>query len=95
MEPDLIALATQFGMAGLIAWMWLSERRGAGEREARLGEAHERLMDQRVQLDALLGALGDNTRAITALEASQRSIARLVEDLAQPDRSRPSPVDSA
>jgi len=95
MESELMTLAAQFGMAGLIAWMWLSERRGSVAREARLAEAHERLMEQRVQLETLLRTLGDNTRAIAALESSQRALVRLVERLGAPDHARPSPVDSA
>lgn len=79
---ELAATLTQFGMAGLIAWMWLTERREAAGRERQLTEAHERILDQRVQLDALLGVVSDNTRAVAALEAGQRSLARLVEHLA-------------
>lgn len=79
MGPDLMTLATQFGVAGLIAWMWLTERRAATAREQQLSRAHEELMQKNVQLDALLTAIGENTRAIASLEAGQRSLHALLE----------------
>lgn len=79
MEGDLMAMATQFGMSGLIAWMWLTERRAATNREKQLSEAHERLMDCRVQLDALLQVVADNARAVSAVEAGQRALASVLE----------------
>lgn len=72
-------MMTQFGMSGLIAWMWLTERRAATSREKQLSEAHERLMDQRIQLDALLQVVADNARAVSAIEAGQRALAGLLE----------------
>ena len=79
MQLDLMAMATQFGMSGLIAWMWLTERRAATSRERQLSEAHERLMDQRIQLDALLQVVADNARAVSGIEAGQRALASLLE----------------
>ena len=84
MELDLMAMVTQFGMSGLIAWMWLTERRAATSRERQLTEAHERLMDQRVQLDALLQVVADNARAVSAIEAGQRALAGLLEATVKP-----------
>lgn len=68
----------QFGAAGLIAWMWLMERRGAVQRETQLSEAHARVVEQKVQLDALLSVVTENTRAVAAVEAGQRSLAGLI-----------------
>lgn len=70
MQPDLVPTLTQFGVAGLIATMWLVERRAASTREKQLAEAHDRLVESRAHLDALLAVVKDNTRAITALEAA-------------------------
>ncbi len=83
---ELATTHTQFGMAGLIAWMWLTERRDAAGRERQLTEAHDRLLDQRVQLDALLNVVSENTRAVASLEAGQRALSRLVERMT-PDAS--------
>lgn len=91
--PDLeiATTLTQFGMAGLIAWMWLTERQAASGRERQLSEAHERIVDQRVQLDALLTVISENTRAVAALESGQRALSRLVERVAgEPAGSPPS-----
>jgi len=82
MESALVAHAAQFGAAGLIAWMWLAERRGAVVRERQLGESHERLMEQRVQLDALLRVVQEQARAVAALEATQRAMVSALERVA-------------
>lgn len=77
-EVDILAAATQFGVAGLMGWMWLSERRSAAAREQALSEAHERLMQERRQLDVLVKALDDNTRALVGIEAGQARLAELL-----------------
>lgn len=75
------ALVTQLGVAGLIGWMWLSERRAAGERERQLTEAHARIAESGVGLDVLLEAVRENTRAMATLEAGQRRLISAVERL--------------
>lgn len=79
MDPETALHFTQFGTAGLVAWMWLTERRGAAARERQLAEAHDRLMEQRVQLDALMRVVGENVRAAAALEDGQRALRALLE----------------
>jgi len=96
MENEVISLVTQFGSAGLIAMIWLIERRQSAVRDRQLSEAHERMLQQRTELGQLLGLVSENTRAVTALEASQRAIASLIErtlgaDLARPRRSAGTP----
>jgi len=78
METELLTIATQSGVAGLIALLWMLERRGSVARERRLGQAHDRLMEQRVQLEQLLRVVSENTRAIASLEAAQRALATLL-----------------
>lgn len=78
-EGEIAAWLTQFGMAGLIAWMWLTERRAGSAREAQLNEAHKVVIEQRVQIDALMRLISENTRAISALELSQRTIGQLLD----------------
>lgn len=82
MDPETLAQFTQFGLAGMIACMWLAERRAASGRERQLAEAHERLLEQRTQLNALMTLVADNTRAVASLEAGQRALAALLERLA-------------
>jgi hypothetical protein len=79
--PELAALA-QFGVAGLIGWMWLAERRAAAARDRQLAELHERLMQERPHTAILLEVVRDNTRALTALDLGQRTLAGLLERLA-------------
>jgi hypothetical protein len=82
METALAAAIAQFGVAGLIGWLWLAERRAAAEREKQLRELHERLMQERRETGVLLSVVGDNTRALAALEAGQRGIGAALERLA-------------
>ncbi len=82
MDVSALTEITQFGAAGLIAWMWLMERRGAAQRESQLTEAHGRVLEQKVQLDALISVVTENTRAVAAVEAGQRSLAGLIGRLA-------------
>lgn len=81
MEAELAAAVAQFGVAGLIGWMWLTERRAAAGRERQLAEAHDRLMAERERHDTLVRLVADSTRAMTALESSQRELARAVDRL--------------
>ena len=83
MPPDLLPTLTNFGAAGLIAWMWLAERRSAAARERHLSEAHDRLMEGRASIETLLTALTTNTRALTALELGQRAMTRALECLSR------------
>jgi hypothetical protein len=85
---DLAASLAQLGAAGLIGYMWLSERRAAASRETQLRELHERLIQERPQLAVLLAVVRDNTKALTALEVGQRAIARILSRAA-PTEPRP------
>lgn len=80
MPTDLIPALAQLGAAGLIGWMWLTERRAAADREQQLREAHAAILDERPRLDVLLKALDANTRAITALEVGQRQLVEVVRN---------------
>ena len=81
MAAEALTEVAQFGIAGLEAWMWLTERRAGAARERQLTEAHERLMEQRGQTEALMTLVSDNTRAVSAVEAGQRSLRDLLADL--------------
>ena len=82
MESDVLVHLTQFGVAGLVAWMWLSERRSALCRERQLSVAHDRILEQRLQIDALMALVSENTRAVTALESAQRALHSVLDRLA-------------
>lgn len=77
-EVELLGSLAQFGTAGLIAVMWLVERRSAQGRERELSEAHGRLMSQRTELDSLIEVVRENTRAVSALEGGQRELTALL-----------------
>lgn len=82
MEAEALGQFVQFGTAGMVAWMWLSERRAAAVREREIAEAHARLMEQRMHVDALLRVAQETARACAALEAGQRAIGAAVERIA-------------
>lgn len=90
-DPALASALAQFGAAGLIAAMWLLERRAASQRDAQLAEAHRRIQEDRVALDTLLAALDRTTRALTALESGQQRLAAAIERAALPPRRRAKP----
>ena len=79
LETDITTSLAQLGAAGLIGWMWLTERRAAAARETQLRELHDRLLQERPQIATLLAVVQDNTRALTALEAGQRAMAGVLE----------------
>ncbi len=85
-EVELSTAIAQFGMAGLIGWMWLVERRAAAVREKQLCDLHDRIMDERRHADALLSVVTANTKALTALEIGQRGLTALLERMAGTDR---------
>lgn len=81
MDETALAAALQFGAAGLIGWMWLTERRAAAERERQLCELHDRLMQERPQIATLMQVVRENTRALVSLEAGQRALTATLSQL--------------
>lgn len=81
MNPSTLSALAQFGVAGLIAWMWLTERRASAHRDRQIDEAHSRLMHERRELTVLVDLVSANTRAMVALEAQQRDLLRLLDRL--------------
>lgn len=77
-EMELLGSVAQFGVAGVIAVMWLVERKSALVREKELSEAHGRVMSQKVELDALIEVVRENTRAVASLEGGQRELTALL-----------------
>lgn len=90
-EPEIATSIAQLGAAGLIGWMWLAERRAGAARETQLRELHDRLLQERPQIAALLSVVQDNTRALTALETGQRAIAAAMERVCASRRKRAAP----
>lgn len=74
LDADMAGNIVQFGTAGLIGWMWLSERREAAAGIKQLREAHERLVQERASLEAVLGAVRENTRVLEQIAESQRAL---------------------
>lgn len=74
MPPELATSLAQLGAAGLIGWMWLTERRAAAQREAQLTQAHDKLVQERRALELVIAAIHDNTRVLTTLEVGQRTL---------------------
>lgn len=81
MEAEFAGAVAQFGVAGLIGWMWLAERRAAASRERQLAEAHDALTRERASLDVLLSTVNANTRAIAGVEGAVRDLSGAIERL--------------
>lgn len=80
-EMDIAAAVAQLGAAGVIGWMWLSERRGAVERERELRDSHAVVMGQRESIAALVELVRESTRVMAGLEAQQRRLEVVIERL--------------
>ncbi len=80
-DPDILAALAQFGVAGMIGWMWLSERRSATQRERQLEEAHERIRTDRQAIGSLVRIAQENTRALVGVEQQQRELCAAIERL--------------
>ncbi|MBA4040091.1 MAG: hypothetical protein C0468_07215 [Planctomyces sp.] len=83
MEAELAGVMAQFGAAGLVGWMWLSERRTAAVREGQVAEAHEKLMEQQTKVEMVVRAIEANTRALTSLEVGQGHLLRYLDNAAR------------
>ncbi len=83
MGAEVLAALAQFGAAGLIAWMWLSERRSAEARQRQVDEAHEIIRSERQALHTLVRVVEDNARAMATLDARQGELARAIERLSR------------
>ncbi|MEQ8318206.1 MAG: hypothetical protein RIE77_05575 [Phycisphaerales bacterium] len=81
MQGEVAGVLAQFGMAGLIAWMWLTERRAGLARERQIEEAHRRLTQEQEAMGVVLRVVEANTRAMASLEIGQRELAALIREL--------------
>jgi hypothetical protein len=87
MLEEVVPIVTQFGAAGLIGVLWIVERRHAVTRDRQLDEAHRAITQLHTEAESLLTVVKENTRAITALEGSQRQLVRLLETLSPEQRA--------
>ena len=69
----------QYGVAGLMGALWWWERRYSRQREDQLTEAHQKIMGQGEQLQAVLDALQGNTKAIGEFSAVQGEILHVLQ----------------
>lgn len=81
MEAEVMGALTQFGVAGLICWMWLVERRASSERERQISEAHRAIIEQRNERDGLVEVVRENTKALAMLEGLQRELIGAIDRL--------------
>ncbi len=81
MEAEIVGSLTQFGVAGLVCWMWLCERRASAERERQITEAHTKLIRQDDEQRALLRVVQENTKALASLESGQRGLVGAIDRL--------------
>ncbi len=87
MEAEMMGALTQFGVAGLVCWMWLCERRASAERERQITEAHEKLIGQGEGQRVLVEVIRENTKALAALEVGQRGLVAAIDRIGMQARS--------
>ena len=80
-QPDIIQMMTQFGVAGLMGMLWIWERFMSRKREAQLTCAHERLMGQQEQVRVLIRIVHRNTQAMERFEQTQNQLRLLLEKM--------------
>lgn len=78
MPIESIESFTQFGVAGVMALLWVWERRSSRQREAELSEAHRRLMKQREELSVLIRMVRHNTQAFERFDQTQNQLRDLL-----------------
>lgn len=81
-EMTVFSNLTQLGAAGLIGWLWITERRASASRERELTEAHERITSERRTGEALVELVRENSAALSRLSESQRALGASLDRLA-------------
>ena len=81
-EMTVFTNLTQLGAAGVIGWLWLSERRANSTRERELSEAHARIMREKESSEAIVSLVRENTEALGRLGESQRTLGASIDRLA-------------
>ena len=71
----------QFGVAGLMGFLWVWERNLSRRRESQLEQTHEQLRQKRTQLRMTIKALNRNSRVIERFEHTNRLTLDLLERL--------------
>ncbi len=74
---------TGFGSAGLMAMLWLWERRLSRLREEQLSESHARIRRDEQRMTAVAEAMERNTAAFTRFCQIQGQLERTLAQLAQ------------
>lgn len=87
MVETTLAILTDFGAAGLIGVLWITERRQAAKRDRQLDEAHERILAHRRELDIWITLVRENANAVSRLEQAQRELVATLQRWRGPDRS--------
>ncbi len=74
----IVSQLSDLGVAGLMGAMWLWERRTSRQREQQLDEAHGRIVQEQVKLEALVNLVQQTAQTLARLEGTQqRLVARL------------------
>ena len=79
MDPLALEPLMELGPAGLMGALWLAERWLSRRRETQLTEAHERILGQQQEIEALLQIVKQNTAALERFDQTQHQLLRLLE----------------
>jgi len=81
MPLEMIEPLTQFGVAGLMGFLWVWERKLSRKRESQLDTAHRELIGQRDQQQQLMQIVKHNTQTIERFDQTLSEVFRLLEKL--------------
>ena len=79
MLHEIVQTLTQFGVAGLMGVLWVWERTLSRKHELQLDEAHQRLAQQRQELEALIDLVQRNTQAVERFDRTQVELRQFLE----------------
>lgn len=86
-DPTIEAFL-EFGVAGLMGFLWVWERAYSRRRERQLNDAHERIVERDEKLSVLIGLVRRNTAALVQFQQTQRHLIDVLESLAKANEHR-------
>ena len=78
---EIIKYLVQFGVAGLMGVLWIWERYLSRDVTKMLSQAHQQLLDQKIEINTLIHIIEKNTQALERFDQTQQQLSRSLEDI--------------
>ncbi len=76
------------GIAGVMGGLWLKERLLSQKRDTELSQAHNRMMQERIEIEALVALVRKNTTMLHRLVRTQEHLIRQIRTRHHQPRSK-------